>query len=255
MKHFTTIIAVLSIALSSTNARLLDASSTSTWSKQTASDPQDEEDTALPETRVVGGTIAAQGDFPWFVASAGFVSCGGSLVYEDVFLSAAHCDEAFPIGSEVYVGALYRNSPNGGAQKRIITKLLRHPDFDGNHLRNDVMLMKLDSPVDVEPILLNSNELAPEPGETLTAMGFGRLEEEGNAAYFLRQVNITAYDFQRCEDQYENVLTTDGTERLVLDEQVQMCAGYSRGGKGTCQGDSGVYTVATFARSIFLLVL
>ena len=154
------------------------------------------------------------------------------------------CDEAFPIGSEVYVGALYRNSANGGAQKRIIVDLQTHPEYDDKQGSGDFVLLKLNAPViDVKPIVLNRNHSDPGDGQELTAMGFGTLEEEGNAAYFLRKVNITAFEFQLCEDQYENVLTTDGMERLVLDEEVQICAGDSSGGKGTCQGDSGALTL------------
>ena len=238
--YATTIIAVLSIALISpvVNGRLLE-------------DPdrqkvKENKERTSPQTRVVGGTIASKGEFPWFVAPKGYLFlCGGSLVYEDLVLSAAHCP--FEEGMEVYVGALYRNSANGDAQKRTITKVLRHPDYSEEYAWNDVMLMKLDSPVEnVEPIILNTNEATPDPGETLTAMGFGTLEDGGNTAYFLRKVKITAFDFQTCEDQYANVIVIDGGfMRLVLDEDVQICAGDRRGEKDTCQGDSGA--LLTFA--------
>ena len=38
---------------------------------------------------IVGGTLAAQGDFPSFVL--GTNGCGGNLIHTDIVLSAAHC--------------------------------------------------------------------------------------------------------------------------------------------------------------------
>ena len=44
-----------------------------------------------PQTRVVGGTIASKGDFPWFVAPKdSLFLCGASLIHNDIGLSAAH---------------------------------------------------------------------------------------------------------------------------------------------------------------------
>ena len=150
------------------------------------------------------------------------------------------CKDAFPVGSEVIVGALYRNQDKAGAQRRIIADVQSHPEYDDNQGSTDFMLLKLKTPVtNVQPIMLNRNHSDPINGQKLTAMGFGQLQEEGPTAYFLREVDLQAVDFGECSQQYTSISSFDGTERLQLDEQVQLCAGYSRGGKGTCQGDSG----------------
>ena len=53
-----------------------------------------EEVTGEPMPRVVGGKATDPDRFPYFVAlvgSSGSVACGGSLIAQDVVLTAAHC--------------------------------------------------------------------------------------------------------------------------------------------------------------------
>ena len=42
--------------------------------------------------RVINGTDAKEGDYPFFVQAEG---CGGSLIWNDIVLTAAHCEGAF----------------------------------------------------------------------------------------------------------------------------------------------------------------
>jgi len=44
---------------------------------------------AGPDTDVVGGTRAAQGEFPWMVRLS--MGCGGALYTTQIVLTAAHC--------------------------------------------------------------------------------------------------------------------------------------------------------------------
>lgn len=52
--------------------------------------------------RIVGGDDAMPGEFPYFVQ--GGLECGGSLIWKDIVLSAAHCIGS--IGTRVLVGAV-----------------------------------------------------------------------------------------------------------------------------------------------------
>lgn len=42
--------------------------------------------------RIVGGSAASPGEYPFFAEGDG---CGGSLIWKDIVLSAAHCQGAF----------------------------------------------------------------------------------------------------------------------------------------------------------------
>jgi hypothetical protein len=50
-----------------------------------------------PQPRIVGGTPASPGSFPFYAKSVagGDLLCGATLIWEDVLLSAAHCKGAF----------------------------------------------------------------------------------------------------------------------------------------------------------------
>ena len=63
------------------------------------------------ESRIVGGNNAQQGAYPFFVQGNG---CGGSLVWDDVVLTAAHCQGAFD--GSVLVGPYIQSSTSGGAE-------------------------------------------------------------------------------------------------------------------------------------------
>jgi secreted trypsin-like serine protease len=46
-----------------------------------------EDDIDFPTTRIVGGTNAKPGEYPFFVQ---WMGCGASLIWEDIVLTAAH---------------------------------------------------------------------------------------------------------------------------------------------------------------------
>ena len=98
MKFTISLIALLvTMVTSPTHARFLRSSgvdidsSSSSWNKTHPTNLHDvQEKDMSPETRVVGGTLASENDFPWFVASTGGYFCGGSLLHSDIVMTAAH---------------------------------------------------------------------------------------------------------------------------------------------------------------------
>jgi secreted trypsin-like serine protease len=174
---------------------------------------------------IVGGDPSTEGDFPYFTAHSDFW-CGASLIHEDMLLTAAHCKG---IWDEVRIGVHNASDPNDGVVRRV-TKEIIHPNYLARV--NDIMLLKLESPVSIQPVAWETSENSPSSGETLTVMGFGLTSEKGSESSVLRQVDVLTVDDETCKTQYDG---------YHVDVDVEFCAGVPNGGKDSCQGDSGEY--------------
>jgi len=86
---------------------------------------------ATAENYIVGGQTAQQGAYPWFVHGKG---CGGSLIWPDIVLSAAHCADAFR--KYAVVGAYYadekRDLGSGQAEEKSTRRQIVHPLYNYN---------------------------------------------------------------------------------------------------------------------------
>ena len=179
--------------------------------------------------RIIGGNDAPSGRYPFFVQWHG---CGASLIHEDIILTAAHCA---PIElNDVVVGSHLRYHDDdilpAGAHQRMVVNRRLHPDYNETSLENDFMVMKLDSPVPINPVQLNQDASIPAAGETLTVMGFGLEDESGfEGSDTLMEVNVSAFSFEQCAIKYSGEVT----------EENMLCAGTAEGGHDSCQGDSG----------------
>lgn len=57
---------------------------------------------------------------------------------------------------------------------------MTHPDWDGTTLNGfDFALVKLDESSRLQPVRLVDSDTIPQPGDSLAAMGWGRLQERG----------------------------------------------------------------------------
>lgn len=90
---------------------------------------------------------------------------GASLIKPDWTVTAGHCAvNVKPQQLSVRVGDQVRTK---GARAKV-TKVIAHPDFSYEPFRDDVAVMKLDHPVDAQPI-----KPAAESGPTGTDTGLG----------------------------------------------------------------------------------
>ena len=192
-------------------------------------DKMDELDTRrTQDSRIVGGNQAPKGKYPYFVQWER--GCGASLIHTDIILSAAHCNgNSVPTG--VIVSAYQTGKAIDGAQARSIVERVNHPTYNSATQKNDLMIMRLNSPVTgVTPIALNANPQIPAAGDVLTVMGFGDLNSgSGTFPEFLQEVNVPFVTHSKCNQQYGG----------QIDETSMLCAGFDQGGKDSCQGDSG----------------
>ena len=176
--------------------------------------------------RIVGGSQADDGEYPSYVHARDGYLCGGTLIYKDIVLTAAHCAEAFPVGVTVYIGAVDISGTDD--ETNTVAEVYQHPDYNKNgQEENDILLLKLESASSSPVVTLNTNPSIPSIGSTVDAIGFGTTSENGSVSAELLEVQFGVYDFQICSN------NLGGTQYA----NTQICAGDD--GKDTCQGDSG----------------
>ena len=176
------------------------------------------------EPRIVGGSDTGPNAYPFFVRvdTSGYPYCGGSLVAPDVVLTAGHCftsdDELSVVvnGYDLYSSGTDLNSDQ---YARNVNYSIRHPDFNAVTYDNDALLLKLNSPVDTETILLNFNDENPQAGDDLIVMGLGNKMEDGSPASTLQAVTVQAISHELYEANYKQV----GLDRV--NDDVMLCAG------------------------------
>lgn len=187
-----------------------------------------------PTTRIVGGTNVLKTDgYDFFVQWV----CGGALLAPDVFITAAHClTDLAAFDYPVYVGG---RTANTGVKRTIATsakdedRFRIHPDYLDTHpgIPFDFMLVRLSEPIhNIKMASLNTNASVPIRGETLTAMGYGAIAENGPGSETLRKVDVN--HITHCAQRYP-----DYADRV--EEDSMFCAGRVHGGHDSCFGDSG----------------
>ena len=189
---------------------------------------------AMIRPKIAGGTLAAEGEFPWYISPTLGNFCGASLIHADVALTAAHCNVAFTERMQVYVGALVRGTPAAGAIERRVKRVLPHPLYNEQEEQqeNDIMLIQLDEPIpadQVTPVVYNTNPNLPTTNEQVVVMGFGRTAADEDPTFDLQRTTLFATDNGVCEDIYAN----------LFQEQLMLCAGDENNPTSACQGDSG----------------
>ncbi|BCJ44098.1 trypsin [Actinoplanes ianthinogenes] len=181
---------------------------------------------AHADANVVGGTRAAQGEFPFMVRLS--MGCGGALYSPNLVLTAAHCVGRTGTNTSITatLGVVDLNSTSKITRKS--NYVYRAPGYTGNG--KDWALIRLASPVNGLATLPIATTTAYDSG-TFTISGWGAATEGGSQQRYLLKATVPFVSDATC-----NSRSMYNGEIIATDE---ICAGYTSGGVDTCQGDSG----------------
>ncbi|KAL5018275.1 hypothetical protein ScPMuIL_003997 [Solemya velum] len=183
-------------------------------------------------SRIVGGTDAEDGAWPWQVSvrQDGKHICGGSLINEQWVLSAAHCFIGDASEFSIVMGT-NTQSRTGGYIDVPVSKIIKHADFSMIlFIVNDIALVKLAQPISfsdtiaaVKPAPAN---FATVDGETCMISGWGLDVPER-----LQEAEMLIAPKQECEEKWWWM--------SYPDHYVCIKADTTHSSASACMGDSG----------------
>ncbi|XP_015226220.1 PREDICTED: complement C1r subcomponent-like [Cyprinodon variegatus] len=197
--------------------------------------------------RIIGGDDAPEDTIPWQALISSTSGDGGAMIIADRWiLTAAHVvvtkgEVATPESINIYIGhtdvGLLRKTPSLN-----VTAIHVHPEYHNlNQLNfdNDIALIQVQDPVtfkaSIMPLCLPAKD--DEYEDTIIGMvsGFG-VTYKNNSQYQtkkLKYVHIPVASQEVCS----NSLKGRSNAPILTDNM--FCAGTPKGGKDSCQGDSG----------------
>lgn len=206
-----------------------------------------------PVPRIIGGSDAAGGEFPFMAALVRSASvnafyandyqaqfCGGTVIAARWVLTAAHCVEGL-LNDQFQVIAGVTSLPTAApfATRIAVQGVVQHPLYNEDKISNDLALIHLATPVataagfSLDP---GTRVATLRDGDDLTAIGWGLVSQgvlstsgDDTSSPTLQKATLDFFSFARCNALYDGYLHASA-----------LCAGYMSGPpRDACFGDSG----------------
>lgn len=232
---------------------------------------------AVSSFRIKNGDEVIPGEFPWIVAlyfsdvkrNLTYYICGGTIIHKRFILTAAHCvnsTEAEDI--KVAAGEHLLSHKSGKEEWLQVERIIPHPQYTTDRLQiyNDIALLQMGEDVNwthsIHPVCLpdkkdnapmdddDDSDDTPEMdgdnahvmqdalvGSKVTVAGWGLTDEYkngGRPANALQKVELEVVSLIKCENWHQQELGIPYTLK-----ETQLCAGFEKGKKDACKGDSG----------------
>lgn len=188
-------------------------------------------------SRIVGGSNAALGKFPWQVSlrENNEHFCGAAVISDKWLVSAAHCFNDFqdPAVWSAILGTTTMSGTDSSSVTVMISQIIKHPLYNLDTADYDVAVLELDSRLVfnkyIQPICLPSPTYVFPAGKSCVISGWGYISEDNPIKpEDLQHATVILLEQTLCSELYSHVITDQ-----------MLCAGYLDGKVDSCQGDSG----------------
>ncbi|KAL2725897.1 transmembrane protease serine 9-like [Vespula maculifrons] len=196
--------------------------------------------------RIVGGSDAEKGEFPYQVSLQwGYTCytskhfCGGSILNEKWVLTAGHCINAVPSIGKLCVKAGKHNIRYSESSEQTVEaeKSVVHESYPGGVAPFDIALVKLKTPLklskSVSFIKLPKYGSIPKGNVTLSGWGSVSTTSIAKMPDVLQKAILPTVDLDKCKEALYNII---GPSPL---HDTNVCTGPLTGGYSACSGDSG----------------
>ncbi len=194
------------------------------------------EDATPPAPKIIGGTLANEGAWP-FMAALVFKDipnifgqfCGASLIKPNWAITAAHCVFNFtPDRFDILVGQTRLSANNG--ERIAIKRILIHPNYNPVNFDSDMALLELAAETSLPPIKTLGQFSVQDKNPQIKATVLGWGDTSPSSRFFpdvLHQVSMPIIPNAVCNQQIGGISDN------------MLCIGVLSGGEDSCQGDSG----------------
>jgi len=194
-------------------------------------------DSRSKHARIVNGSDAGLGQYPWVVGIQFFTKlyCGGALINDKYVLTAAHCFLNINKNMiRVVIGDHDRSHLSSHQLTRRVSQVHVHDQFDPITFDNDIALIRLNKPLTftsrILPVCLPSSSRTY-GGEEAVIVGWGKVGQRSRPPNVLQSAKVPVMSRAACR----------ARSKFNADEITEnmMCAEVDNSGVDACYGDSG----------------